>query len=88
MDAAAIAERQQRLRDIYVRRAGPNQGHDYVSIAGQLIPIDYYKRHYQAAIESQQPGGPFEKYNFRMIDAIIDYSFFSGLMQLVFVFWW
>ena len=70
LDAAAIADRQQRLRDIYVRRAGPNQGdHNYVSIAGQLIPIDYYKRHYQAAIDAQQPGGPFEKYNFRMIDA-------------------
>ena len=71
LDAAAIADRQQRLRDIYVRRAGPNQGGDYVSIAGQLIPIDYYKRHYQAAIDAQQPGGPFEKYNFRMIDASV-----------------
>ena len=71
LDAAAIADRQQRLRDIYVRRAGPNQGGDYVSIAGQLIPIDYYKRHYEAAITAQQPGGPFEKYNFRMIDASV-----------------
>ena len=69
LDAAAIAERQQRLRDIYVRRSGPNTGGDYVSIAGQLIPLDYYKRHYQAAVDAQKPGGPFERYNFRMIDA-------------------
>ena len=70
LDAAAIAERQQRLRDIYVRRAGAaSPGGDYVSIAGQLIPIEYYKRHYQACVDAQKPGGPFEKYNFRMIDA-------------------
>ena len=70
LDAAAILERQQRLRDIYVRRSGQaSPGGDYVSIAGQLIPIEYYKRHYQACVEAQKPGGPFENYNFRMIDA-------------------